>query len=158
MLFFKKLFDAGTSPAPVEPIFPGEHFVHLTLDTPDGPATVTINKAYNHYPNKAVYAYHVLVELEAIHVNDAGYAAEVDTVALDKVEIAVMAFLQRQHTVHLVGRVNRKNFRDLLIYMDEPRLQQDEVTAFCNSVMIERAINFTVEKDIEWNAVGGFLE
>ncbi|BAV09449.1 DUF695 domain-containing protein [Filimonas lacunae] len=157
MSFFKKLFDAQEPPAPIEPIFPGEDFVELECETVDGPAAAFINKAYNGYPNKRLYGYQVLVELEAIYTDDEGYATENDTVRLNRVEQDVIDFLKSKQVVHLVGRVNRKNFRDLLIYIDEPRLEQEEVNQFCDEVMKERGINFAIEEDEEWNAVGGFL-
>lgn len=157
MLFFKKLFEAQELPAPIEPIFPGEDFVDLECETVDGPAWAVINRAYDGYANKVIYAYQVLVELEAVYTDEAGFATENDTKRLNQVEKDVIDFLKSKQTVHLVGRVNRKSFRDLLIYIDEPKLEQEEVTLFCDEVMKERGINFSVEKDEEWNAVGGFL-
>lgn len=158
MSFFKKLFDARELPEPVEPVFPGDDFITLECETIDGPAYAFINKAYHGYPNKLIYAYQVLVELEAIYTDESGFATEIDAKRLDQVERDVLDFLKSRNTVHLVGRVNRKYFRDLLIYIDEPQMSQEEVDEMCNEIMTERGINFSIEKDEEWNAVGGFLE
>lgn len=157
MSFFKKLFDARELPEPVEPVFPGEDFIELECETVDGPAYAFINKAYHAYPNKLIYAYQVLVELEAIYIDEKGFATEADASRLNEVERDVLDFLRSRNTVHLVGRVNRKQFRDLLIYIDEPQMSQDEVNEMCDEIMKERGINFSIEKDDEWNAVGGFL-
>lgn len=157
MSFFKKLFEAPAGPEPVEPVFPGDDFVELECETIDGPALAFINKSYHAYHNKQAFPYQVMVELESIYTDEEGYATEADAMRLDAVEKDVLDFLRSKNTVHLVGRVNRKSFRDLLIYIDEPQMTQEEVNELCDEIMTERGINFSIEKDEEWNAVGGFL-
>lgn len=152
------MFEAPVSAEPVEPIFPGGDFVELECETIDGPATAFINKSYHAYHNKLAFPYQVLVELESIYTDEEGYATEADVLRLNEVEKDILDFLKSRNTVHLVGRVNRKNFRDLLIYIDEPKMTQEEVNELCDEIMTERGINFSIEKDEEWNAVGGFLE
>lgn len=154
MQFIKQVFGSRKPQQPVEPIFPGEQFTIYQLDLPGGLSFAAINQAYDHYPNKAIYSWHVLVELEVISKNEQGHPTDAETASLLKLEKTIRAFLGKSQTVHLAGRVNRNGFTDLLFYIDEPKLSQEEVDRFCNEVMQQRAINFSIENDPEWNSVG----
>jgi Family of unknown function (DUF695). len=156
MSFLKKLFQGKTN-EPVEPIFPGERFSIIKLNFEDGWGLATINNLYNDYPNKSFFPWHVLVELEFTDKNENGHPANSESEKLIALEEKVLHFLQEKHTVHFIGRVTRNGARDLLYYIDKPRIEQAELSAFCDEIMKERNINFGIHKDPKWTAVGGFI-
>jgi hypothetical protein len=158
MNLFKKLFGGSGPAQPQEPIFPGESFTLFKLDMPEGLAIATVNKAYDHYPNKTFYPFLVGVELEVIEKNDNGHPLDEDAARLNQIQDEIEAFLKQKHTVHSVARVTRNGARDILIYIDTPKLTQEEVAAFCDKIQKERRINFGIQKDSAWSAVSSFVK
>jgi len=159
MKFLRKLFgETDKNDQVTEPIFPGENFSIYKLTLPDGWGLATFNNKYNNYPNKAYFPWHVLVELEIIDKNNNGHPIDTDAEMLARLEDEILKFLQQKHTVHFLGRVTRNGFRDLLYYFDKPKFEQAEVDAFCDNVMKERGINFSMKKDPNWTAVSGFIK
>lgn len=154
MQFFKQVFGSRKSLLPAEPVFPGENFTLYQLDLPEGPSFASINQSYDYYPNKAFFSWHVLIELEVIDKNAYGHPVDTELSKLALLQHAITTFLSKYQTVHLVGRVTRNGFMDLLYYINTPVLSQEEVDAFCNGIMKERGINFTLENDPGWNNVG----
>ena len=73
---------------------------------------------------------------------------------LNKIEEDIEKILKQSQTVHFVARIIRNGFRDLLYYIDQPKLKQSDVNAFCDNIMKERGINFTMQEDPTWKAVG----
>ena len=157
MSFLKKLFG-GAGSSPKDPVFPGESFAILKLDMPDGLAIATVNKAYENYPNKSFYPFFVGIELEIIDKNDNGHPVNEEAVKLNDIQEEIEAFLKQTQTVHSVARVTRNGARDILIYIDEPKLKQKEVETFFNKIQKERQVNFGIQKDSAWNAVSGFMK
>jgi hypothetical protein len=159
MNLLKKIFgQSDKNNQPSEPIFPGESFSISKLTLPDGWGLATFNNKYNDYPNKSFFPWYVLIELEIMDKNDNGHPIETDAEKLAKLEDKILDFLKQKHTVHFLGRVTRNGFRDLLYYIDIPKFEQTEVNTFCDNIMKERAINFSVEKDPKWKAVSGFIK
>jgi len=158
MSFIKKLFGQNQAIQPIEPIFPGESFSILKLTMKEGLAFATINKAYDNYQNKSLFPCHVLVELELIDKNNNGHPVDTEAIKLNKVEDEITEFLKKEHTVHLIGRVTRNGFRDTIYYIDKPKLKQEEVKEFCDSIMKERGINLSIQNDPTWNYVSGFIK
>lgn len=154
MGIFKKLFGIKDISQPSEPIFPGESFSILKLTFPDGWGLATVNKAYDNYPNKSLYPWHVLVEIEVMDKNENGHPTGSEAEKLNKIEEDIEKILKQSQTVHFVARIIRNGFRDLLYYIDEPRLKQSDISAFCDNIMKERGINFTMREDPEWKLVG----
>ncbi|RFM28090.1 DUF695 domain-containing protein [Deminuibacter soli] len=154
MDFIKQVFGLKKPQPAVEPIFPGEHFTSYELQLPQGLSLATVNHAYDHYANKAVYSWHVLVELEILDRQEGHVLTETEQLQLNDLRTAAATFLGETQTVHYVGNVLREGFMDLLYYIDTPLMSQPAVDAFCNGVMKERGINFTIENDPEWNCVG----
>jgi hypothetical protein len=154
MSFLKNLFGQKGEPMPSEPIFPGESFTIFKLDFPDGWGLASANKADDNYPNKSFYGWHVLVELEVIDKNENGHPIDSEGAKLNAIEDKVDAFLKKNQTVHFVARVTRNGFRDLLYYIDKPAINQQQLAFFCDEIMKERGINFSIQKDPEWKAVG----
>ena len=154
MGIFKRLFESKSGSQPMEPIFPGENFSILKLNFTDGWGLATVNKAYDNYPNKALYPWHVLIEVEVIDKNENGHPTSSEAEKLNKIEEDIEKLLKQSQTVHFVGRVIRNGFRDLLYYIDQPRLSQHEVSAFCDNIMKERGINLTMQEDPAWKSVG----
>jgi Family of unknown function (DUF695) len=154
MSFLKNVFGRKGEPMPSEPIFPGESFTIFKLDFPDGWGLASANKAYDNYPNKSFYGWHVLIELEVIDKNENGHPIDSEAAKLNAIEDKVDAFLKKNQTAHFVARVTRNGFRDLLYYIDKPAINQQQLAFFCDEVMKERAINLTIQKDPEWKAVG----
>ncbi len=154
MGIFKKLFGDKDDSRPSKQIFPGENFSIFKLDFPDGWGLATVNKAYDNYPNKSLYPWHVLIELEVIDKNENGHPTAADAEKLNLIEERIEELLNQSQTVHFVARIIRNGYRDLLYYIDQPRLKQDDITTFCDNIMKERGINFTMDEDPTWKNVG----
>jgi len=157
MTFFNKLFNSH-KPAIKDPVFPGESYSILRLNFPEGWGLATINKCYDNYHNKAYYGWHVLIELEVLNPNENGHPIDEESAILNSIEERLTTFLSRINTVHHIGRVTRKNMRDVLYYIDNPKLDQREVNELCDDIMKERGINLTIQYDPTWKLVGGFVK
>jgi hypothetical protein len=158
MSFLKKIFGQSSTTQPTEPIFPGESFTLLKLNMPDGLAIATVNKAYENYPNKTFYPFLVGVELEVIDKNDNGHPVDSEAARLNQIQDELETLLRQKHTVHPVARVTRNGARDILIYIDTPKLTQAEINSFRDTIQKERKMNFSIQKDISWTAVSGFIK
>ena len=154
MSFLKRIFVKKENEQPLEPIFPGESFSIFKLNLPEGWGLASANKAYDEYPNKAFYPWHVLIVLEVIDKNENGHPIDLDAIKLNDLEDQVSDFLKKYQTVHFVVRVTRNGFRDLLFYIDQPKFKNEDVRNFCDAVMEERGINFSVHNDPDWKAAG----
>jgi len=154
MGLFKKLFGSTSASQPSEPIFPGESFSIVKLNFTDGWGLATVNNAYDNYPNKYLYPWHVLIEIEVIDKNENGHPTDSEAEKLNKIEEDIEKMLKLSQTVHFVARIIRNGFRDLLYYIDQPKLKQSVVNAFCDNIMKERGINFTMQEDPTWKSVG----
>ncbi|HKO82752.1 MAG TPA: DUF695 domain-containing protein [Chitinophagaceae bacterium] len=157
MSFFKKLFGHKQT-QPNEPIFPGESFSMVKLDMADGLAFATVNKAYDNYINKSFFPWLLGVELQIIQKNNNGHPIDSEAAYLNQIQDDLETLLKKDHTVHSVARVTRNGFRDLLIYIDTPKLTQEELNSFFENIMKEREINFGIQKDPSWKAVSGFIK
>lgn len=157
MSFLKKLFSNSKPGQPAEPIFPGESFSIAKLNFPEGWGLATYNAAYRDYGNKKSFPWLVLIELGINSPNENGHPSDDDATQLIIQEENILRFLQQKHTVHFVARITRPGIRELLYYTDHPKFVQEEVHAFCDNIMLERPINFNIEKDPEWKAVSGFI-
>jgi hypothetical protein len=158
MNIFKKLFGKSGVEGPTEPIFPGESFVVLSLNMPEGLAIATFNDAYKNYHNKAYYPFLVGIELETIDKNENGHPTDVEAIRLNDIEDEIIALLKQKHTVHPVVRVTRNGARDIFIYIDTPKLTQEESKLFYDRIQKERNMTFFIKKDVLWEAVSGFIE
>ena len=154
MSFLKNVFGRKEGATPSEPIFPGESFTLFKLNFPDGWGLATVNKAYDNYPNKSYYGWHVIVELEVIDKNGNGHPVDSEALKLNQIEEEINTFLKKTQTVHFVGRVTRNGFRDLLFYIDKPTINQQQLSDFCDPIMKERGINFGIQIDPKWKGVG----
>jgi hypothetical protein len=154
---FRNIFRNTDLSTPVQPIHPGEKFALIKLNMPEGVAFVTVNRAYDDYKNKHYYAWLVGVELQIVSKNENGHPIDQEAARLNVIQDELEAFLRKKQTVHSVARVTRNGFRDLLIYIDKPKLQQEEIDAFFADILKEREVNFSIHKDPSWNAVSGFL-
>lgn len=108
MGIFKKLFGNKSLSQPTEQIFPGESFSILKLDFPDGWGLATVNKAYDNYPNKFLYPWHVLVEIEVIDKNENGHPTGSEAEKLNKIEEDIEKMLNQSQTVHFCGKDNKE--------------------------------------------------
>ena len=156
MSIFKKLFSGGKKQTPVEPIFPGESFSILKLDMPDGLAFATVNSAYEGYQNKQCFPYLAGIELEIKNKNENGQPLNDEAEILNELQTKIENFLKEKHTVHSVARVTRNGTRDILMFIDEPKFTEQEAREFFDQINEIRAVNFTIDKDPEWNSVKTF--
>ena len=124
----------------------------------DGLAFATVNKAYDNYSNKSFYPWLVAVELQIIDKNDNGHPTDQEAAQLNAIQEKLETWLKNQHTVHSVARVTRNGFRDLLVYIDKPKLTQEEVNNFFTDIQKEREVNFAIQQDPNWGAVSGFIK
>ena len=155
---FKKLFSSKIKSGPVEPFFPKENYSIFKLDMKDGLAFATINTGYNDYPNKNHFPWCAQILLSIHDKNDNGHPTDEEAAVLNDIEEKITDFLRRTQKVHRIGRVTRNSERDIIYYIDEPRLNQNETKEFFDEINAVRNLNFTLERDPKWEFVGGFIK
>ena len=160
---FKNLFGGNkrqseSKSTPVEPIFPNENFMVGQIDTEEGVGFINVNQAYDNYPNKKHFPWCAQLLIELKDKNENGHPTDQEAVILNELEDRIQSFLKKNHQVHFIGRVTRKDFRDLLFYIDQPRLDQAETKAFFDEINSIRAVNFNLDNDPEWKFVSGLIK
>jgi hypothetical protein len=155
---FKKLFGKKNESQPSEPIFPGEAFSIFKLDLKDGLAFATINTAYNQYPNKKYFPWCAQIVIDIHDKNNNGHPTDYEAGILNELEDRITQFLRRTQTVHPIGRVTRNGERDIIYYIDQPKLDQKETKDFFDQINAVRNLNFSLEHDPQWEFVGGFIK
>ena len=153
-----KLFGNGRKKVPVEPIFPAENFTIFKLNLEEGMAFATINTGYNHYPNKSLFPWCAQILLVIQDKNENGHPTNEEAALLNEIEEKIAEFLRQKHTVHMIGRVTRNGERDILYYIDKPKLDMEETKAFFDRINEIRNLNLTLENDPEWKLVGAFIK
>ena len=152
---FNKLFGHKK---PVEPIYPIESFTVGQIETDEGIGFININIGYRDYPNKKFYPWCAQLLIEFKDKNEKGHPTEKEAETLNELENKIGKFLRKKHTVHFIGRVTRKGFRDLIYYLDQPKLDQTETNIFFDEINSIRAVNFHLDKDEDWKIVAEFLK
>jgi Family of unknown function (DUF695) len=153
MGIFKKLFGIKHILKPPTPIFPAQTFTIFKLTFPDGWGLATVNKAYDNYPNKHLYPWQILIEIEVIDQNVNGHPTDSEASKLNIIAEELENLLKQSQTVHLVARIMRRGFRDLIYYIDQPNFKQNDLNAFCIKIRKERQITFSVHEDPSWKSI-----
>jgi hypothetical protein len=158
MNFLRNIFCKPASPVYSGNLFPGEQYTNLQVFLPDGLALARVNKAYDNYPNKHLFPWVALVEIQILTTNKTGQPTESESAKLLHFEWKIESMLREQHIVHNVLRVNRTGFRDVVMYIDSPKIKQAGVDEFFRHLSREREINFDLKKDPDWLSVRSFIE
>ena len=161
-MMFKRLFrksatDQSVSNAPIEPIFPAESISVAQVDFDEGPGFVMVNQAYNDYPNKTHFAWCVQITIEYQDTNENGLPSEAESHVLNEMEDQIESFIQKDHQTHFIGRVTRKNYRDIIFYTDRPKYEDQSTREFLDRMNELRNLNFRVDRDEEWSFVSGLI-
>lgn len=152
---FRNLFSK--TPTAKEPIFPGERFSMFKLNLKGGWGLTTINKAYDNYPNKALFPWYAIINIRLGDQNENGHPTDREAEVLNQIEQRVTVFLKQGRTVHFIGRVIRPGERDLLYYLDNRKFSEEETKTFFDALNALRPINFELQKDPKWALVNAFL-
>lgn len=156
---FKKLFGlASSNKTPSEPLIPEENFSIFKFTTDEGLAFATIDAGYDNYPNKKYYPWYATVLLKIHDKNDNGHPTNEEAGILNDLEDRITHFLSETQVVHKIGRVTRNGERDILYYLGNPDLNQNQLKTFFDSINAIRPINFKIEKDEKWKNVSAFLK
>ena len=160
---FKNLFggkkEEPKNYGPKEPVFPGELFAITEITDEEGfYAIANINQSYENYPNKKYFPWCVLLTVEYEEKNDDGLPTDKEAEVLNNIEDKIESYVNQKHKVHFIGRVTRKDFRDVIFYIDFPSFNQQETNQFMDEINAIRRINFRLDKDPEWNFVSGLLK
>ncbi|MGM0479835.1 MAG: DUF695 domain-containing protein [Bacteroidota bacterium] len=160
---FKKLFgqkkhETKKAYQPTEPIYPGENFTVGQIETEEGIGFVNVNQAYDNYPNKKYFSWCAQLVIEFKDKNENGHPTDQEAEVLNELEDKIEGFLKEKHKVHFIGRVTRKDFRDLIYYIDQPRLDQERTRVFFDDISSIRGVNFDLDEDPEWKLVSGLID
>ncbi|MBI1285959.1 MAG: DUF695 domain-containing protein [Flavobacteriales bacterium] len=160
---FGKLFSGKKEPqktyGPTDPIFPGEEFVGSEINDENGFYGISIvNQAYNNYYNKKYYGWCAQITIEFQDKNENDLPTDSEAKILNDMEDEIEAFLNRKHTVHFIGRVTKKDYRDIIFYLSDPKFNKEEFNSFFDELNAIRRLNFSLEKDLEWELVSGLIE
>ena len=157
-LFGRNKINRKNTYGPTEPIYPEEDFVVGQIETEEGVEFVLINQAYDNYPNKKYFPWCAHILLEFKFMNENRHPTDQESEVLNKIEDKIENFLKKKHKVHFIGRVTRKNYRDLIYYIDSPKLGQDETNKFFDEINLIRRVNFDIDRDPEWKFVSGLIK
>ncbi len=145
-------------PEAVLPIFPGENFLATELEFEEGTGFVVVNEAYINYPNKRLFPWSVQVLIEYQLKHETGLPTDEEASVLNEIEDEIVDFLKVNHQVHFIARLTRKDYRDLLYYIDQPGFDQKKSNEFFEKINLKRKLNFNLEKDEEWRFVSGLFQ
>jgi len=153
--------DAGSSAMTSEPadsVYPGESFAVLQIEAEEGIVFANVNRAYDSYPHKGQFPWcaQLLIELEYKNVN--GHPTDQEAEVLNWIEDETEGFLRRHVLVHFIGRITRKDFREVIWYVDKSDLDQNEVATFFDEINRIRRVNFSLDEDADWKIVAGLIE
>ena len=155
---FKKLFGIrSVSNSLIEPVFPKENFSIFKLTIDESLAFATINTGYNGYPNKSFYPWYAEVVMEIHDKNDNGHPTNEEAKILNDLEDQITSYLKQTQTLHSIGRVTRNGERDIIFYMDKPKLVGNTAKEFFDSINAIRPINMKLKKDKKWSNVRAFI-
>ena len=152
------MFKFLSAKYPAEPLFPGEAFSIFKLNLTDGWGLATINKAYDHYPNKSFFPWYAIINIQLQDQNENGHPTDREAEVLNMIEDSITRFLEERKTVHFIGRVIRKGERDVLYYLNNRKFNKKEIREFFDSLNVIRPIHFEVQKDPKWNLVNTFIK
>jgi len=158
---FKNLFKKNEPKkyGPIEPIYPGESFEVAEISDDNGFfGFSSVNKAYDNYPNKKYFPWWIQVTLELKDVNEKQMPSESESKLLEELENKIEAFISEKHKTHFIGRVTHGGLRDLIFFVNEPRFDQEETSKFFDHIQTIRSVNFEMDKDLEWNNIGGLIK
>jgi len=155
---FKKLFSKNTQDSLIDPVIPPENFSLFKLALENGTGLATINTGYDNYPNKKFFPWYVAILMEIGEKNQNGHPTNSEAEILNDLEEKITQFLGLTQTVHKIGRVTRNGERDIMYYIDDPKLDQEQVKGFFDSISSVRPINVEIEKDEAWKNVSTFIK
>ena len=127
------------------------------LNLEEGWGLATINKAYDNYPNKALFPWYAIINIHLQDQNENGHPTNSEAEVLNKMEESINDFLMKRRTVHFIGRVIRRGERDLLYYLDSRKFEQKGTKTFFDSLNTIRPLNFEIHKDPMWTLVKSFI-
>lgn len=153
----RKLFGKKGKPL-AEPVFPKENYSIFKLDLEEGWALATINTGYDHYPNKRHFPWQVQVEVDINEKNENGHPTNDEAVVLNDVEELITTYLRKSQQVHPIGRVTRNGARDIIYYIDEPKLDEEETKRFFDEVNTIRNMNVSIQHDPDWELMQLFIK
>lgn len=139
-------------------LFPGEDFSVGYIQTKEGDWTVNINHAFDNYPYKQEFQWCAQILIEFKDKNESGFPTDKEAVVLNQIEDKIVVFFQKKHKVHFIGRITRKDFRDLIFYINTPEFDKESTKLFFDEINSIRRINFEIDNDPAWNIVSGFLK
>ena len=155
---FRNLFKKANAEKPIEPIFPEEKISTGKIEFEDGVGFLIVNEAYNNYPNKKYFPWCIQITLEYKDKNENGLPSESEADILNKIEDDMEAFIKQSHQTHFIGRVTKRDFRDILYYVDLPNFDEKSTREFLDRMNDIRKLNFSIEKDETWSFVSGLLK
>lgn len=157
-LFSRNKNEPIKTDKPTEPIYPGENFTVGQIETEEGIGFVNVNQAYENYPNKKYFPWCAQLLLEFKDKNENGHPTDQEAEVLNEIEGKIENFLKEKHSVHFIGRVTRKDYRDLIYYIDHPLFDQESTKDFFDEINAVRGVNFNLDEDPEWVLVSGLIK
>lgn len=120
------------------------------------PAIAIINADLKNLPGREDYRYSVFVTLLPDVVNEYGHPVEDEYDYLNNIEKSIIDYLEAEtRTVH-VGHTTLYRKREVIFYTKDDVAVQSFLEQFLPSV--ERAYDFELEEDPEWENVSAFYE
>ncbi len=154
---FKNFFQGNKT---VEPVYPGESFSVGNIYSKKDNSLVSvavINQSYKNYPNKKLFPYCIQITLQYSETNENSFPDDAEGEILNTIEDDFLKFLRKTNTVHHLGHVTNRGYRDILFYSDKLTIPHEELIAYLDKVQEIRRLNFSVEKDESWNFVSAFI-
>ena len=87
------------------------------------------------------------VVMEILDKNDNGHPTNEEAKILNDLEDQITSYLKQTQTLHSIGRVTRNGERDIIFYMDKPKLDGNTAKEFFDSINAIRPINMKLKKD-----------
>ncbi|MBI1307592.1 MAG: DUF695 domain-containing protein [Bacteroidetes bacterium] len=98
------------------------------------------------------------ITLEYQNKNESGLPDDTEAIVLNDMEEELEAFIKQHHQTHYIGRVTRRDYRDIIFYVDKPNFEENSTADFLDRMNDIRHLNFRIDRDENWHFVSGLLK
>jgi hypothetical protein len=140
-----------------DPRFPRSEIVAINGEHEGKPAVALVNSAYQQYPYKAQFPWHVHIEIQLEETTEQGLPTDAEGAVLTTVEDGIEYRLGQTCAVHYIGRRTWNGTRALDYYVEDGELAR-RILQSISDRQTARGFTFTVKKDENWEICDAFYQ
>lgn len=133
-----------------------EWCVQKINDQSDNLAFITANMGYRSYPYKDKFPWSLAVNITTIEQNQNGHPTDKEATMLNLTQDIITEAFKQAGTVHFVGRVTVKGYRELYYYVADPEKANAILTKLTKKRQ-PRIWEYQMQEDSQWQRVAVFF-